>query len=103
MEFEVVCRRLKRRVLDAVVRERWGDDAARVMTVVLKHEKMDEKHVSKSYDEECLGSGGWRGREATYEQTTRRVEFEMSFCSSFCTDSPLLPFLLFSFLLRSPK
>ena len=54
VEFEVVCRRLKRRVLDAVVRERWGDDAARVMTVVLKHEKMDEKHVSEHNPSEGL-------------------------------------------------
>ncbi|CED85196.1 RNA polymerase III (C) subunit [Phaffia rhodozyma] len=47
VEFETVCRRLKRRVLDAVVRERWGDDAARVVAVVLKYGKMDEKHISK--------------------------------------------------------
>jgi DNA-directed RNA polymerase III subunit RPC3 len=45
VEFETVARRLKARVLDAVVRERWGDDAARVLNVVLKHGKMDEKHV----------------------------------------------------------
>lgn len=45
VEFEGVCRRLKGRVLDSVVRERWGDDAGRVMAVVLKNGKMDEKHV----------------------------------------------------------
>ena len=43
-----------------MVRERWGDDAARVMTVVLKHEKMDEKHVSEAIWE---GKGEWRRRE----------------------------------------
>lgn len=48
VEFEGVCRRLKGRVLDSVVRERWGDDAGRVMAVVLKNGKMDEKHVRAS-------------------------------------------------------
>ena len=46
IDYEGVCRRLKGRVLDSVVRERWGDDAGRVMAVVLKNGKMDEKHVS---------------------------------------------------------
>ena len=45
VEFEIICRRLRQRVLEAVARERYGDDAVRIIRVLLTMDKMDEKHV----------------------------------------------------------
>lgn len=45
VEFEIVCRRLRRRVLEAVTRERHGDDGVRILRLLLDTGKMDEKQV----------------------------------------------------------
>ena len=45
VEFEIICRRLRQRVLEAVARERYGDDAVRIIRILLAMDKMDEKHV----------------------------------------------------------
>jgi len=47
VEFDIIGKRLKRRILEAVVRERHGDDAVRVVRLLLDTGKMDEKQVSK--------------------------------------------------------
>ena len=46
VEFEIVCRRLRRLVLEAVTRERHGDDGVRILRLLLNTGKMDEKQVS---------------------------------------------------------
>lgn len=46
VEFEIVCRRLRRRVLEAVTRERHGDDGVRLLRLLLDTGKMDEKQVN---------------------------------------------------------
>jgi len=48
VEFEMICRRLRQRILEAVARERYGDDAVRIIRVLLTLDKTDEKHVSGS-------------------------------------------------------
>ena len=45
VEFEIVCRRLRRRVLEAVTREKHGDDGVRILRLLLDTGKMDEKQV----------------------------------------------------------
>lgn len=47
VEFEIVGRRLRRRVLETVARERHGDDGVRVVRLLLDSGKMDEKQISK--------------------------------------------------------
>ncbi|EPT00131.1 hypothetical protein FOMPIDRAFT_1030603 [Fomitopsis schrenkii] len=47
VEFEIVGRRLRRRVLEAVTRERHGDEGVRVVRLLLESGKMDEKQISK--------------------------------------------------------
>ncbi|KAH9998118.1 hypothetical protein BJV74DRAFT_768004 [Russula compacta] len=47
VEFEIVASRLRRRVLEAVTRERHGDDGVRVLRLLLDSGKVDEKQVSK--------------------------------------------------------
>ncbi|KAF9234765.1 RNA polymerase III subunit RPC82-domain-containing protein [Melanogaster broomeanus] len=47
VEFDIISKRLKRRVLEAVTRERHGDDGVRVVRLLLDVGKMDEKHVTK--------------------------------------------------------
>ncbi|ETW85682.1 hypothetical protein HETIRDRAFT_379750, partial [Heterobasidion irregulare TC 32-1] len=47
VEFEVIEKRLRRRVLEAVARERHGDDAVRVLRLLMDTGKMDEKQISK--------------------------------------------------------
>ncbi|KAF8580680.1 hypothetical protein K439DRAFT_1636837 [Ramaria rubella] len=47
VEFDIICRRLRQRVLEAVARERYGDDAVRIIRVLLAMDKMDEKHLAK--------------------------------------------------------
>lgn len=48
VEFEIVGRRLRRRVLEAVTRERHGDEGVRVVRLLLESGKMDEKQVRYS-------------------------------------------------------
>lgn len=45
VEFEIVGRRLRRRVLEAVTREKHGDEGVRVVRLLLESGKMDEKQV----------------------------------------------------------
>lgn len=45
VEFEIVGRRLRRRVLEAITRERHGDDGVRIVRLLLDTGKMDEKQV----------------------------------------------------------
>lgn len=45
MEYKVVARRLRRRVLEAVARERYGEEGVRVVGLLLGVGKMDEKQV----------------------------------------------------------
>lgn len=45
VEFEIIHRRLRRRVLEAVVREKFGDDGVRMIRILLSTGKMDDKHV----------------------------------------------------------
>jgi DNA-directed RNA polymerase III subunit RPC3 len=45
VEFEVIGRRLRRRVLEAATRERHGDDGLRILRLLLDTGKMDEKQV----------------------------------------------------------
>jgi DNA-directed RNA polymerase III subunit RPC3 len=47
VEFEIIATRLRRRVLEAVTRERHGDDGVRVLRLLLDSGKVDEKQVSK--------------------------------------------------------
>ncbi|GLB35149.1 putative RNA polymerase III subunit RPC82 [Lyophyllum shimeji] len=47
VEFETVCRRLRRRVLESVTRERHGIEGVRIVRLLLDTGKMDEKQVSK--------------------------------------------------------
>ncbi|KAI0797830.1 RNA polymerase III subunit RPC82-domain-containing protein [Abortiporus biennis] len=47
VEYELIGRRLKRRVLETVARERHGDDAVRIIRLLLDTGKMDEKQISK--------------------------------------------------------
>jgi len=46
VEFDTITKRLRRRVLEAVTRERHGDDGVRIVRLLLDVGKMDEKHVS---------------------------------------------------------
>lgn len=45
VEFELVGSRLKRKVLEAVTREKHGDDGVRIVSLLLQTGKMDEKQV----------------------------------------------------------
>ncbi|KAI0282164.1 hypothetical protein BGY98DRAFT_956058 [Russula aff. rugulosa BPL654] len=47
VEFEIIATRLRRRVLEAVTRERHGDEGVRVLRLLLDCGKADEKQVSK--------------------------------------------------------
>ncbi|KAH9981485.1 hypothetical protein BGW80DRAFT_1270469 [Lactifluus volemus] len=47
VEFGIIASRLRRRVLEAVTRERHGDDGVRVLRLLLDSGKVDEKQVSK--------------------------------------------------------
>ncbi|KAG0706350.1 RNA polymerase III subunit RPC82-domain-containing protein [Suillus ampliporus] len=47
VEFEIISRRLRRRVLEAVARERHGDDGVRIVRLLLDVGKMDEKQIAK--------------------------------------------------------
>jgi len=45
VEFEIIGKRLQRRVLEAVTRERYGDYGVRVLRLLLDTGKADEKQV----------------------------------------------------------
>jgi DNA-directed RNA polymerase III subunit RPC3 len=45
VEFEIIATRLRRRVLEAVTRERHGDEGVRVLRLLLECGKADEKQV----------------------------------------------------------
>ena len=45
VEFEIVAKRLRRRVLEAVARERHGDEGVRIIRLLLDTGMMDEKQV----------------------------------------------------------
>ncbi|KAI6019632.1 RNA polymerase III subunit RPC82-domain-containing protein [Pisolithus orientalis] len=47
VEFDIISRRLRRRVLESVARERHGEDAVRIIRLLLDVGKMDEKQVAK--------------------------------------------------------
>ncbi|KAG5645878.1 hypothetical protein DXG03_005025 [Asterophora parasitica] len=48
VEFEVVGRRLRRRVLESMARERHGVEGVRILRLLLDTGKMDEKQISKA-------------------------------------------------------
>ena len=51
VEFEIIARRLRRRVLESVARERHGDEGVRIIRLLLDTGMMDEKQVgAKSLD-----------------------------------------------------
>lgn len=45
VEFETIGKRLRRRVLEAVTRERHGEDGVRVLRLLMDTGKVDEKQV----------------------------------------------------------
>jgi hypothetical protein len=45
VEFETICKRLRRRVLESVTRERHGAEGVRILRLLLDTGKMDEKQV----------------------------------------------------------
>lgn len=45
VEFDIIASRLRRRILEAVARERHGDDGVRIVRLLLQTGKMDEKQV----------------------------------------------------------
>ncbi|KAG8936233.1 RNA polymerase III subunit C82 [Tulasnella sp. 418] len=47
VEFDIIGRRLKLRVFESVVRERFGEDAVKIVRILLDKGKMDEKHLAK--------------------------------------------------------
>ncbi|KAJ7074322.1 RNA polymerase III subunit RPC82-domain-containing protein [Mycena amicta] len=47
VEFETICQRLRRRVLESVTRERHGVEGLRILRLLLDTGKMDEKQISK--------------------------------------------------------
>jgi DNA-directed RNA polymerase III subunit RPC3 len=55
VEFEIVCRRLRRVVLEAVTRERHGDDGVRILRLLLNTGKMDEKQVRIQFPRAICG------------------------------------------------
>ena len=49
VEFAIIRTRLKRRVIEAVTRERFGEDAVRIVRLLLDTGKMEEKLVSRRH------------------------------------------------------
>ncbi|TDL27244.1 hypothetical protein BD410DRAFT_761941 [Rickenella mellea] len=47
VEFETICRRLRRRALEAVARERYGDEAVRIIRFLLDEGKMNAENLAK--------------------------------------------------------
>lgn len=50
VEFEIICQRLRRRVLESVARERYGDEAVRIIRMLLDNGKMGGDQVKLSLD-----------------------------------------------------
>ncbi|THV07850.1 hypothetical protein K435DRAFT_815128 [Dendrothele bispora CBS 962.96] len=48
VEFDVIIRRLRRRVLESVAREKYGTEGLRIVRLLLDEGKMDEKQIAKS-------------------------------------------------------
>lgn len=46
VEFEIIAKRLRQQVLEALTRERHGDEGVRIIRLLLKMGKIDEKQVS---------------------------------------------------------
>ncbi|TIC04127.1 hypothetical protein E3Q17_00594 [Wallemia mellicola] len=44
--YETVCARIKRSLVDSLVKEQFGDEAARIINIVLEKGKLEEKHIS---------------------------------------------------------
>jgi DNA-directed RNA polymerase III subunit RPC3 len=49
VEFEIIRRRLRLRVFEGVVREKWGDNGVKIVRILMDKGKMDEKHVCFSF------------------------------------------------------
>ncbi|KAH7107752.1 RNA polymerase III subunit RPC82-domain-containing protein [Auriculariales sp. MPI-PUGE-AT-0066] len=47
VEYDTIHRRLRRRVLEGVVRERFGEDSVRLVRILMDTGKMDDKHLAK--------------------------------------------------------
>ncbi|KAJ3478699.1 hypothetical protein NLI96_g9580 [Meripilus lineatus] len=47
VEFDIISKRLRQRVLETVARERHGDEAVRIIRLLLETGKMDEKQITK--------------------------------------------------------
>lgn len=45
VEFEIIARRLRKRILENVTRERHGDEGVRILRLLMDMGKMDEKQV----------------------------------------------------------
>ena len=59
VEFEVISRRLRRRLLEFVVRERHGTEGVRILRLLLDTGKMDEKQVRRSLRRATLIADGF--------------------------------------------
>lgn len=46
VQFGTIGKRLRMRVFESVVRERFGEDAVKVVRILIDKGKLDEKHVS---------------------------------------------------------
>lgn len=47
VEFEIIARRMRQRVMEAYTRERYGDEGVRVIRLLLSMGKIDEKQIGK--------------------------------------------------------
>lgn len=56
VEFETICKRLRRRVLESVTRERHGAEGVRILRLLLDTGKMDEKQVGDVPSHRHVGS-----------------------------------------------
>ena len=56
VEFEIICQRLRRRVLESVARERYGDEAVRIIRMLLDNGKMGGDQVKLSLGICYIGS-----------------------------------------------
>lgn len=54
VEFEIIARRLRQRVLEALARERYGDEGVRIIRLLLTMGKIDEKQVSALHGQPVL-------------------------------------------------
>lgn len=58
VEFDTIARRIRRRVLEAITRERHGDNGVRIVRLLLQTGKMDEKQVSTMLEHDTETRGG---------------------------------------------